>query len=46
MAGERTEPTRFGIAVYDDRIPKRYDSNYLLVETRSSTPRRASSRAA
>jgi len=33
MAGERTEPTRFGVAVYDDRIPKRYDSNYLLVET-------------
>ena len=33
MAGERTEPTRFGIAVYDDRVPKRYDSNYLLVET-------------
>jgi ribosomal protein S18 acetylase RimI-like enzyme len=33
MAGERTEPTRFGTAVYDDRIPKRFDSNYLLVET-------------
>jgi len=33
MAGERTEPTRFGTAVYDDRVPKRYDSNYLLVET-------------
>jgi ribosomal protein S18 acetylase RimI-like enzyme len=33
MAGERTEPTRFGVAVYDDRVPKRYDSNYLLVET-------------
>jgi ribosomal protein S18 acetylase RimI-like enzyme len=33
MAGERTEPTRFGAAVYDDRVPKRYDSNYLLVET-------------
>jgi ribosomal protein S18 acetylase RimI-like enzyme len=33
MAGQRTEPTRFGIAVYDDRVPKRYDSNYLLVET-------------
>ena len=32
MAGERTEPTRFGTAVYDDRVPKRYDSNYLLVE--------------
>jgi ribosomal protein S18 acetylase RimI-like enzyme len=33
MAGERAEPTRFGTAVYDDRVPKRYDSNYLLVET-------------
>ena len=33
MAGERTEPTRFGVAVYDERVPKRYDSNYLLVET-------------
>jgi ribosomal protein S18 acetylase RimI-like enzyme len=33
MAGERTEPTRFGTAVYDDRVPKRFDSNYLLVET-------------
>jgi ribosomal protein S18 acetylase RimI-like enzyme len=33
MAGERTEPTRFGVAVHDDRVPKRYDSNYLLVET-------------
>jgi ribosomal protein S18 acetylase RimI-like enzyme len=32
MAGTRTEPTRFGTAVYDDRVPKRYDSNYLLVE--------------
>ena len=33
MAGDRTEPTRFGTAVYDERVPKRYDSNYLLVET-------------
>ena len=32
MAGERTEPTRFGTAVFDDRVPKRYDSNYLLVD--------------
>jgi ribosomal protein S18 acetylase RimI-like enzyme len=32
MGGTRTEPTRFGSAVYDDRVPKRYDSNYLLVE--------------
>ena len=33
MAGERMEPTRLGTAVYDDRVPKRYDSNYLLVDT-------------
>jgi ribosomal protein S18 acetylase RimI-like enzyme len=32
MAGERTESSRFGVAVFDDRIPKRFDSNYLLVE--------------
>jgi ribosomal protein S18 acetylase RimI-like enzyme len=33
MGGTRREPTRFGSAVYDDRVPKRYDSNYLLVES-------------
>jgi GNAT superfamily N-acetyltransferase len=33
MGGQRTEPTRLGTAVYDDRVPKSYDSNYLLVET-------------
>jgi GNAT superfamily N-acetyltransferase len=32
MGGTRAEPTRFGRAVSDDRVPKRYDSNYLLVE--------------
>jgi ribosomal protein S18 acetylase RimI-like enzyme len=32
MAGERTEPTRFGTAVFDDRVPKRNDSNYLLLD--------------
>ena len=32
MGGERTSATGFGTAVYDDRVPKRYDSNYLLVE--------------
>ena len=32
MAWSRSEPTRFGTAVFDDRVPKRYDSNYLLVE--------------
>ena len=33
MAWERAEQTRFGTAVYDDRVPNRYDSNYLLVDT-------------
>jgi ribosomal protein S18 acetylase RimI-like enzyme len=33
MAGSRTERTRFGTAYFDDRVPKRYDSNYLLLET-------------
>ena len=33
MAWSRSEPTRFGTAVFDDRVPQRYDSNYLLVET-------------
>ena len=32
MAWSRSEPTRFGTAVFDDRVPKRYDSNYLLVD--------------
>ena len=32
MGGTRTEPTRFGTAVYDERVAQRYDSNYLLVE--------------
>jgi len=33
MGGTRTEATRFGTAFYDDRVPQRYDSNYLLVDT-------------
>jgi len=33
MSGERTEPARLGTAVYEDQVPKSYDSNYLLVET-------------
>ena len=32
MGGSRTEPARFGTAVFDDRVPRRYDSNYLLVD--------------
>ena len=32
MAGERAEPCRFGVAVYDDRVPTRYDSNHLLAD--------------
>jgi ribosomal protein S18 acetylase RimI-like enzyme len=31
MGGTRAEPTRFGTARFDDRVPLRYDSNYLLV---------------
>jgi ribosomal protein S18 acetylase RimI-like enzyme len=32
MGGERTAPSRFGTAVYSDRVPKRLDANYLRVE--------------
>jgi ribosomal protein S18 acetylase RimI-like enzyme len=32
MGGERTEAARFGLAVFDPRVPLRYDSNYLLVD--------------
>lgn len=32
MGGARTEPSRFGTAVFNDELPLRYDSNYLLVE--------------
>jgi ribosomal protein S18 acetylase RimI-like enzyme len=32
MGGERTEASRFGVAVFDERLPRRYDSNYLLVD--------------
>jgi ribosomal protein S18 acetylase RimI-like enzyme len=32
MAGSRTEPFRFGTAVFTPERPLRYDSNYLLVE--------------
>jgi ribosomal protein S18 acetylase RimI-like enzyme len=32
MRGERTEPSRFGRAFFDDTLPLRYDSNYLLVD--------------
>src|SRR5437762_8443544 len=37
MRGERTEPSRFGVAVFDDRLPLRYDSNYLLVDRLPAT---------
>jgi ribosomal protein S18 acetylase RimI-like enzyme len=33
MAGSRTEPFRFGTAVFTPERPLRYDSNYLLVES-------------
>ena len=32
MGGARSEPARFGLAVFDERVPLRYDSNYLLVD--------------
>jgi len=32
MGGARTEASRFGLAVFDERLPLRYDSNYLLVD--------------
>jgi GNAT superfamily N-acetyltransferase len=30
--GTREEPFRYGTALFDDRLPLRWDSNYLLVE--------------
>jgi ribosomal protein S18 acetylase RimI-like enzyme len=30
--GTRTEPFAYGTAVFDDRLPRRWDSNYLLVD--------------
>jgi ribosomal protein S18 acetylase RimI-like enzyme len=32
MGGARMEASRFGLAVFDERLPLRYDSNYLLVD--------------
>jgi ribosomal protein S18 acetylase RimI-like enzyme len=32
MGGEHAEVSRFGLAVFDGRVPLRYDSNYLLVD--------------
>jgi ribosomal protein S18 acetylase RimI-like enzyme len=32
MAGERTEPSSVGSAVYDDAVPRRLDSNFLHVQ--------------
>ena len=32
MGGARTKPFRFGTAVFNDELPRRFDSNYLLVE--------------
>jgi ribosomal protein S18 acetylase RimI-like enzyme len=32
MDGARTEASRFGLAVFDEGLPLRYDSNYLLVD--------------
>jgi ribosomal protein S18 acetylase RimI-like enzyme len=33
MAGERLENSQVGIAVFDDRVPKRLDSNFLRVDS-------------
>jgi ribosomal protein S18 acetylase RimI-like enzyme len=32
MGGDRTVPSRYGTAVYSDRVPKRLDANYLRIE--------------
>ena len=32
MAGERTESSSVGTAVFDDNLPRRLDSNFLRVE--------------
>lgn len=32
MAGERLENSQVGVAVFDDRVPRRLDSNFLRVE--------------
>lgn len=32
MRGARTEVSRLGLGVFDDELPLRYDSNYLLVD--------------
>lgn len=37
IAGTRTEPSSVGTAVFDERLPDRWDSNYLYVE-RETTP--------
>jgi ribosomal protein S18 acetylase RimI-like enzyme len=37
MGGTRTESSSFGVAVYDDELPLRDDSNYLLVDELSAT---------
>ena len=37
MRGERSEPSRFGVAVFHDALPLRYDSNYLLVDRLPAT---------
>jgi ribosomal protein S18 acetylase RimI-like enzyme len=33
MAGERLENSQVGVAVFDDRVPRRLDSNFLRVDT-------------
>ena len=31
MSGSRTEESPYGVAVFEDELPLRFDSNYLLV---------------
>jgi ribosomal protein S18 acetylase RimI-like enzyme len=44
MAGQRKERSSVGAAVFDDRVPKRLDSNFLRVE-REAEPERVRSEA-
>jgi ribosomal protein S18 acetylase RimI-like enzyme len=37
MGGSRTEASPFGIAVFNDKLPLRFDSNYLLIDALASS---------
>jgi ribosomal protein S18 acetylase RimI-like enzyme len=38
MAGARREPSQLGVAVFDDALPLRHDSNYLFVDVDDVAP--------